>query len=128
MHPRKKEFIELFEASGWTQAEAARQLGISRGGVNGIVTGETIPSEITMRLFRLIMISEKPEVIGAKETAKIRADLGEDWAGELMDELRRIEPDQREHLVAALKEVARAFPKPEVRYRPKREKNDNQNT
>ena len=43
--PLKKEFIQLFKLSGWTQAEVARQLELTRGGVNGIITGRTVPKK-----------------------------------------------------------------------------------
>lgn len=55
MDPAKKEFIELFNRSGWSQAEAARHLEMTRGGLNGIVSGDTIPSPATMKLFRYIL-------------------------------------------------------------------------
>lgn len=55
MDPLKQEFIELFEASGWSQAEVARQLDLTRSGVNQIVTGTAKPSQTLVRLFRLVL-------------------------------------------------------------------------
>jgi len=51
--PFKQEFIALFELSGWSQAEAARQLHLTRGGVNGIITGKASVSASTVELLRL---------------------------------------------------------------------------
>lgn len=50
---RRREFIQLFERSGWTQAQAGRELGVSRANINGIVTGEQSPGSALLRLFRL---------------------------------------------------------------------------
>jgi transcriptional regulator with XRE-family HTH domain len=52
MHPLKKEFQELFKKSGWSQAETARRLDLTRGGVNGIITGPAVPSKAAIKLFR----------------------------------------------------------------------------
>lgn len=57
--------MRLLEASGWSQAEAARQLGMTRGGVNQIVSGRNEPSAQTVRLFKMILAGEKPEAVSA---------------------------------------------------------------
>src|SRR5437764_11309915 len=98
--PLKKEFIQLFKVSGWTQAEVARQLELTRGGVNGIITGPTVPSLATVKLFQLILASreggEKSKTVAAGE---------EDWAEPLLKELRQVEEGRRAELVAVLGEV-----------------------
>jgi transcriptional regulator with XRE-family HTH domain len=50
-----KEFLRLMETSGWSQAEVARQLHMTSGGVSQIVNGQVRPSATTLRLFRLII-------------------------------------------------------------------------
>lgn len=55
MEALKQRFIKLFEASGWTQAEAARRLEMTRGGVNGIITGNTVPSPGAVKLLELLV-------------------------------------------------------------------------
>ena len=62
--PRKTEFIELFRRTGWTQAELARKLEMTRGGVNGIVTGPTIPSAAALQFLRLTLLAERPQALG----------------------------------------------------------------
>jgi transcriptional regulator with XRE-family HTH domain len=52
----KRRFMELFNASGWTQAETARRMELTRGGINGIVTGPTTPSPGTVRFLELLML------------------------------------------------------------------------
>jgi transcriptional regulator with XRE-family HTH domain len=60
LDPLKDQFIRLFELSGWSQAEAARQLKSERATINGIVTGEANPSEPLLELLRLKLEVEKP--------------------------------------------------------------------
>jgi hypothetical protein len=102
MHPLKKQFIELYEKSGWSQAEVARQLELTRGGVNGIITGPTIPSLATVKLFQLILGSRQGTGQAGETTKR-----AESWADSLLAELREVEPGKRAHLVAALCEVVR---------------------
>jgi len=108
--PLKTEFLELFKASGWTQAEVARQLELTRGGVNGIITGRTVPSHATLKLFKLILLSQKPEAVSAARPASVQQ-AEEYWLRELLEEVRRVTPAHRERLINALKGVAAAFPK-----------------
>jgi transcriptional regulator with XRE-family HTH domain len=109
-NPLKAEFLQLFEASGWTQAEVARQLELTRGGVNGIITGGTVPSNATLKLFKLILLSEKPEAVTAARPASVQH-AEESWLRELLEQMRRVAPGHRERLINALKAVAVAFPK-----------------
>src|SRR4051812_10531618 len=102
-NPLKKEFLQLFESSGWSQAEVARQLELTRGGVNGIITGPTVPSLATVKLFQLILASKAPVRANSPGVSSV-----EEWAKPLLEELKKIEPSQRSHLVAALCEVVRS--------------------
>src|ERR1041384_3086076 len=98
--PLKKEFIQLYERSGWSQAEVARQLELTRGGVNGIITGPTVPSLATVKLFRLILGATSTPA-GAKGAA-----LGaEGWAEPLLEELRKLDIDRRGRVIAALRQL-----------------------
>jgi transcriptional regulator with XRE-family HTH domain len=106
LNPLKKQFIELYEKSGWTQAEVARQLELTRGGVNGIITGPTIPSLATVKLFQLILGSRLGD---GKELPAAAPD--EKWAEPLLEELRSVEESRRAKLVAALCEVVRTAQK-----------------
>jgi transcriptional regulator with XRE-family HTH domain len=109
-NPLKAEFLQLFEASGWTQAEVARQLELTRGGVNGIITGRTVPSNATLKLFKLILLSEKPDAVNAARPASVQH-AEESWLRELLEQMRRVAPAHRDRLINALKAVAAAFPK-----------------
>src|SRR5258706_6867330 len=109
--PLKKELIELFQSCRWTQAEVARQLELTRGGVNGIVTGRTVPSQATVKLFKLILLSEKPEAVSAAAKPASLQYAEEYWVRELTEEMRRVAPAHRSRLVSALKAVASSFPK-----------------
>jgi len=109
--PLKREFINLFKASGWTQAEVARQLELTRGGVNGIITGSTVPSQATLKLFKLILLAEKPEAMKASERSLAIRRTEKLWLRELIAEMRRVSPSHRARLVLALKTMATAFPK-----------------
>ena len=109
--PLKKEFIQLFKLSGWTQAEVARQLELTRGGVNGIISGRTVPSHATVKLFRLILMSETPEVMSAAARPASLQYAEESWLRELLEEMRRVAPAHRQRLISALKSVAASFPK-----------------
>ena len=127
MHPLKKEFLNLFEASGWSQAEVARKLEMTRGGINGIVTGETVPSVATVKLFRLILQGEKPgvrmpphAVLNGKPTAPTQP-LGasqeleehykaEDWAALLM-ELNQLSPEDRSNVLDGMRCFMKSIPK-----------------
>jgi transcriptional regulator with XRE-family HTH domain len=108
--PLKREFISLFKASGWTQAEVARQLELTRGGVNGIITGSTVPSQATLKLFKLILLAEKPKAMNTGTSLAIRR-TEKLWLRELIAEMRRVAPPHRARLVLALKTMATAFPK-----------------
>lgn len=110
-NPLKQEFLELFQSSGWTQAEVARQLELTRGGVNGIITGRTVPSNATVKLFKLILLSQQPEAMSAAARPASVQYAEEAWVRELMEEMRRVAPAHRPRLVTALKGVAVAFPK-----------------
>jgi transcriptional regulator with XRE-family HTH domain len=58
MNPKpKQQFRELLAKSGWTQAEAARQLHITPGALSQIVRENSTvkPSPVTLHLFRLLL-------------------------------------------------------------------------
>ena len=62
MNALKREFIALAERSKWSQSEIARKLNMTRGGVNGIVTGEKIPGPRLVELFRVKLAADRPEL------------------------------------------------------------------
>lgn len=46
----------MFESTGWSQAEAARRMDMTRGGINGIITGPTIPSAASVKLLEMLLV------------------------------------------------------------------------
>jgi len=99
----KQEFRDLLKASGWTQAEASRQLGITPGALSQIVRDNSPvrPSQVTLKLFELLLRRDKPEVMRrmAAEEASAREDK---WERELLTALRRVPPVPRERLLQAI--------------------------
>lgn len=66
MDQLKKEFKGLLEKSGWSQAEAARQLGMTPSALSQIVRANSPvkPSPVTLRLFKLLLEHSSPEKAG----------------------------------------------------------------
>jgi hypothetical protein len=80
MNPQKERFIELFKSTGWSQAETARQMDMTRGGVNGIVTGPTLPSSQTVRFMEMMLLEKGmavPGRPGAQKVAELAGKLGD---------------------------------------------------
>jgi plasmid maintenance system antidote protein VapI len=77
LDPLKQEFLDLMKVIGWTQAEAARQLAMTSGAVNQLVNPNSPvrPSQTTLRLFKLIVASQRPETMNVK-TLELKADPG----------------------------------------------------
>ena len=54
----------MFARTQWSQAELARKLELTPGGVSGIVKGPTNPSASLLKLLQLVVALEKPELLG----------------------------------------------------------------
>ena len=104
MHPRKLEFIELFEKSGWNQAETARELDMTRGGLNGIITGPTVPSAALLKFFKMVLAAS-----GRVSTSSdsVNSNL---WSCDLVNELRGLPEHQRDKLITAFRQIAKVIP------------------
>jgi transcriptional regulator with XRE-family HTH domain len=113
LNPRKREFIELFESSGWNQAELARRLDQTRGGINGIITGATVPSATLLNYFKLIVAGEGKQLPG-KLVDEPSADP---WSGNLLNELRALPEPSRSKMARLFSQIAELFPRPDVSYR-----------
>ena len=66
MDPLKQRFIELWKASKWSQAELGRRMDMTRGGINGIITGDTIPDKRTVK-YLAMLVAESGVVISPGE-------------------------------------------------------------
>lgn len=106
MDPLKQEFIALFELSGWSQAEAGRQLHLTRGGVNGIITGKASVSAGVVELMRL-----KVSLLGKRldTVMQMRPVAPTDPADADLDWLKRHDPKRYESakvVIQSLRESA----------------------
>jgi transcriptional regulator with XRE-family HTH domain len=103
----KQEFRELLAESGWSQAEASRQLGMTPSALSQIVRDNSPvrPSAVTLRLFRLLLLRENPNSAQAKKTHRMA--FPEQWERDLVEELRQIPPMVREPLVRGFRALVR---------------------
>ena len=104
----KQEFRELLAESGWTQAEASRQLGMTPSALSQIVRDNSPvrPSAVTMRLFRLLIIREKPESPQIRKSHRLA--FPEQWERDMVEELREVPSSVRDPLVKGFRGLVRA--------------------
>jgi transcriptional regulator with XRE-family HTH domain len=98
----KQEFRDLLQASGWSQAEAARQLAMTPSALSQIVreNSPVRPSPVTLRLFGLLLLGKKAGDQGlARRQRKTRA---KKWEQDLIRALRRIPPNTRRPILGVL--------------------------
>ncbi|MGA3180375.1 MAG: helix-turn-helix transcriptional regulator [Verrucomicrobiota bacterium] len=115
----KEQFRELLRASGWSQAEAARQLAMTPSALSQIVrrNSPVRPSPVTLRLFRLLLLREKPE--GLRVLARPAPPPAEEpWAGDLLQALRKIPPKTRQSILGTLRALLAAAQKTARERRP----------
>src|ERR1700689_5444302 len=93
----KQEFRDLLEISGWSQAEAARQLGMTPSALSQIVreNSPVKPSAVTLRLFKLLLWREKPAALRSMVRRSMPAGA-EQWERDLILVRRKIPPHARE--------------------------------
>jgi len=99
----KQEFRDLLKASGWSQAEAARQLAMTPSALSQIVrhNSPVRPSLVTLRLFGLLLWSQKPRA--ARQLARNgRKRHAQQWEKDLIRALRRIPPTTRRPILSVL--------------------------
>lgn len=111
VHEANAQFVDLLVKSGWNQARAARELGVTTASVSRYVSGKMVPSLPVLRLFadRLQM----PLTIYGGPLEPHRANDGPRWLTEWEEEVlatfRKIPSDARPLAVKALKELTDAF-------------------
>lgn len=101
----------------------ARRLSLTRGGVNGIITGDAVPSPTLMELLRLVVARSHPEVAERFNLYeedptdytpdKIRDGPGPvpEWMMPVMTALGQVNEASRAQAVKAVEGVLAAFPK-----------------
>lgn len=113
MDPLNIEFIRLLSESGWTQAQAARELRLDPGTITYYVQGKTRPSPTVLRLFKM-SIGDATPIPGERETTKIIkgpfSEL-ENWEQEIVTELRNVEPEIRKRVLPHIKALIVELPK-----------------
>ena len=100
--PLNREFLRLFEASGWTQSATARQLSLSPAVVSQYLSGETRPSRTVIRLLQLLLGDCHPlptEVGPGRESSADLLPL-EVAERDLIARLRRLPSERRGRILA----------------------------
>lgn len=87
MDPLNREFVELLNASGWTSAEAARQLEVTPGLISQYRSGSTRPSPQMLRLFKLVLVGENPAALQAAGSSVPNYPEHKNEFGEMNDQL-----------------------------------------
>jgi transcriptional regulator with XRE-family HTH domain len=100
----KQEFRDLLRASGWSQAEAARQLAMTSSALSQIVrrNSPVRPSPVTLRLFQLLLWREKPEVMRAL-ARRNAPPASEPWERAVIQDLRGFPPKTRQSILRNLR-------------------------
>lgn len=108
-------------------AETARKLDMTRGGMHGIIHGDTIPSVATVKLFRLVLKGEIPGIVlpphaeeGGGDFPLKPSDLREPeaqyttrgWQTEVIDNLNALHPEEREKVIDVLNAALRLTKRP----------------
>jgi len=108
MDTDKEEFRRLIELMGWSQTEAARRLRKTPSAINHLVNPDhpNKPTQTMMQLLKLIIASERPDLINAQTYELRETQYGvkpetpvlstQEW--ELIEKLRRFPPEDQERL------------------------------
>jgi hypothetical protein len=116
MDPLKQEFVDLMNVMGWTQAETARQLCMTSGAVNQLVnpTLTVKPSSTTLRLFKVLVATQRPEAINPKTLELKESPAAYVSAPErkLVEAVRRIPETETARAYAALHGLIAGFAAP----------------
>lgn len=116
------DFIALFEASQWSQAECARRLKTTPATISRYLTQEPekqiMPSPGTIELFKFILASERPGALtAASATGTAREESLADWERKVVEDLRWLHKDDRRRVLVAIKAIVEALPKrPPINY------------
>jgi transcriptional regulator with XRE-family HTH domain len=105
------EFIRLLEKSGWTQAKAAEELGLTTGAISQFVSGIARPKTTVIRLFKMLVgdASGYSEVTQVSETERGLLPLDGSEV-EFIREMRKMEPQARKKVVNSLKTLLSLLP------------------
>ena len=102
MEQENREFMQLLEASGWSQAEAARRLHLAPSNISQYKSNTNRPSRQVLELFKLLLLSENSSALKAnasKATESVRLLDSEER------ELAKLPPDEREEVIKLVRDV-----------------------
>ena len=106
MDPKTEIFLALMKASGWSQAEVARQLHITPGAVSQICSGKILPKAGTLNLFKMILGIKDPEALKAYERSISK---NQAWERELVEALQSLPDKDRQRVLVPIKAMIKAM-------------------
>ncbi len=117
MDPEKAEFKRLVEIMGWSQTEAARRLHKTPSAINHLVNPDhpNKPTQTMMQLLKLIIASERPDLINAQtfelkeshQGAKPAAIFLSPKERELIESLKQLPAAEQEKVYAVIDALLR---------------------
>ena len=118
MDPEKAEFKRLIELMGWSQTEAARRLRNTPSAINHLVNPDhpNKPTQTMMQLLKLIIASERPDLLNAqtyelKETAQGAKPAVPQLSArerELIEGLKQLPPEEQERVYGVIEVLLRS--------------------
>ena len=118
MEPEKAELKRLIGLMGWSQTEAARRLRITPSAINHLVNPDhpNKPTQTMMQLLKLIIASERPDLINAQTFELREAPPGAELAAthlspkerELIEGLKRLPSPEQKKIYAIIEAFLRA--------------------
>src|SRR3984885_13909486 len=118
MDTKKAEFKRLIELMGWSQTEAARRLRNTPSAINHLVNADhpNQPTQTMMQLLKLIIASERPDLINTQTYEFKEAPTGGKVAygfltpkeRELIEGLKQLSPADQEKVYGIIEVLLRA--------------------
>lgn len=112
MSPENVEFIALVKAAGWSPAEAARRLDLTRSATSRYMQGEIKPSAPVLKLLKLIIANEQPGALTS--ASQLNEEALAKWEREVVEDLRWLHVEDRERVINVMRVVIRGLPKREA--------------
>ena len=103
MDSRTEEFISLVKASGWSQAEVARQLHVTPGAVSQLCNGKTRPRAGTVNMLKILI---GPQALQVHERS--HAKTLKPSENKFLQALHELPETDRERLLAAFQQTIKA--------------------
>jgi transcriptional regulator with XRE-family HTH domain len=118
MDTLKEEFKRLIEIMGWSQTEAAKALGKTPGAINHLLNPDhpNKPTQTTLRLLKLMIARERPELFNARTLELKKANNAEApqliaRERDLIRRLRELPRDEQEKVYAVVNAMLDGSPR-----------------